>query len=426
MSSANGWLGGPILWLRGCVMAEKFSGDVEVLHPTSGERMIKLSGESAAIYLGAQGQDGDLIVYDAEGYAMLEVDGKTGQVQIGGQRRAGKLIVCKDDGVRVMTVTANSLAGHGIVHIGNRSDFETGPCTGVLFVYDQKGHTGIEMVPGHIRLGTPQAEDSWDDYAGEIKMLDRLGRLVILLEAETGTLHVGSTGSDDRGHRGRIKVYDNQGRTSMDMDGRYAVLHIGCPDGDNEGDIRLYDNEGRTVFNVDGEHANVYVGAANNEGHLKVRAKDGDTCIHLNGDSGLVELFGADCAEDFEVVDIEVDPGTVMVIGDDGRLCVSSAAYDRCVAGVVSGAGDLRPGIVLGREGGCKRRVPIALVGRAYCKVDATRRPVRMGDLLTTSDVAGYAMAVEDRERAFGSVIGKALRPLEQGRGLIPILIAMQ
>jgi hypothetical protein len=178
---------------------------------------------------------------------------------------------------------------------------------------------------------------------------------------------------------------------------------------------------------VDGEHATVYVGAENHEGHLKVRANDGDTCIHLNGATGIVEVFGADCAEDFEVADADADPGTVMVIGEDGRLRTSSAAYDRCVAGVVSGAGDLRPGIVLGRSAGDgERRLPIALVGTAYCKVDASQRPIRVGDMLTTSALAGHAMAASDRELAFGAVIGKALRPLTQGRGLIPILIAMQ
>ena len=39
---------------------------------------------------------------------------------------------------------------------------------------------------------------------------------------------------------------------------------------------------------------------------------------------------------------------------------------------------------------------------------------------------AGYAMGATDRRRVFGAVIGKALRPLRAGTGLIPALVALQ
>jgi hypothetical protein len=70
--------------------------------------------------------------------------------------------------------------------------------------------------------------------------------------------------------------------------------------------------------------------------------------------------------------------------------------------------------------------VPIALVGKVYCKVDAERSPIAVGDLLTTSDTPGHAMKAENPLKAFGAVIGKALVPLNSGHGLIPILIALQ
>jgi hypothetical protein len=115
-----------------------------------------------------------------------------------------------------------------------------------------------------------------------------------------------------------------------------------------------------------------------------------------------------------------------MVIDDNGGLCVSSTAYDRRVAGVISGAGDYQPGIVLDRQQeqpGCRA---IALTGKVYCKVDAGIEPVKVGDLLTTSPTAGYAMKAVDPARAFGAVIGKALRPLPAGKDLIPVLVALQ
>jgi len=66
------------------------------------------------------------------------------------------------------------------------------------------------------------------------------------------------------------------------------------------------------------------------------------------------------------------------------------------------------------------------LVGKVYCKVDASYSPTRIGDFLTTSFTPGHAMKASDLLRASGAVIGKALRPLTDGQGLIPILIALQ
>lgn len=133
----------------------------------------------------------------------------------------------------------------------------------------------------------------------------------------------------------------------------------------------------------------------------------------------------ADCAEFFEVVD-GAEPGTVMVIDDDGRLTPCAGVYDRRVAGVISGAGGLRPGMVLNHDRSAKSHSPVALVGKVICNVDASEASVTVGDLLTTSATPGYAMRASDPVKAFGAVIGKALAPLSSGLGQIPILIALQ
>jgi hypothetical protein len=73
-----------------------------------------------------------------------------------------------------------------------------------------------------------------------------------------------------------------------------------------------------------------------------------------------------------------------------------------------------------------RRRQPIALVGKVFCMVDATLAPVEVGDLLTSSGTEGHAMKALDSNLAFGSVIGKAMAPLSEGRGLIPILVTLQ
>jgi len=140
-----------------------------------------------------------------------------------------------------------------------------------------------------------------------------------------------------------------------------------------------------------------------------------------------VILTGADCAEHVELVqDAVCEPGTVMAISIDGALDASAQAYDKRVAGVVSGAGSFRPGIVLDRQHSDEARPAVALFGKVYCKVDAEYAPIEVGDLLTTSDTVGHAMKACDPVRAFGAVVGKALGNLTGGRGLIPILITLQ
>jgi hypothetical protein len=144
--------------------------------------------------------------------------------------------------------------------------------------------------------------------------------------------------------------------------------------------------------------------------------------------TGDIKLINADCAEDFDIAGLaKVEPGTVMVIDSEGALRESDQAYDKRVAGVISGAGNYKPGLILDKQqDSSSNRMPIALMGKVYCKVDASYGAIEVGDLLTTSPTPGYAMKADDPMKAFGSVIGKALRPLGGGQGLIPILIALQ
>jgi hypothetical protein len=140
-----------------------------------------------------------------------------------------------------------------------------------------------------------------------------------------------------------------------------------------------------------------------------------------------IVLANADCAEDFDISQMAgAEPGTVMVLGQEGALEPSRRAYDTRVAGVISGAGDFKPGIVLDKQQSACNRMPVALLGKVYCKVDAQCGSVDVGDLLTTSATPGHAMKAGDPFKAFGAIIGKALRPLTSGQGLIPILVALQ
>jgi hypothetical protein len=152
---------------------------------------------------------------------------------------------------------------------------------------------------------------------------------------------------------------------------------------------------------------------------------DGDVVV-----TGDVRLINADCAEEFTVSterpEDATEPGTVMVLAEGGTIRRCDRAYDKRVAGVISGAASYRPAIILDRQPDVTGRKPLALIGKVYCKVDATREPVDVGDLLTTSETAGHAMKALDPIRAFGAVLGKALQPLKDGSGLIPILVALR
>lgn len=154
--------------------------------------------------------------------------------------------------------------------------------------------------------------------------------------------------------------------------------------------------------------------------HLKVNGN-----IYTEGDVYLLGN-GMDLAEPFNVdEDFEVNPGSVMVLAGHDRVRISRTPYDPRVAGIVSGAGGIRSGIVLGRAGADDARPTIALTGRVCCLVDADESPIELGDLLTTSPTPGHAMRAIDHSRAFGAIIGKALASLSAGRGLLPVLVSL-
>jgi hypothetical protein len=69
---------------------------------------------------------------------------------------------------------------------------------------------------------------------------------------------------------------------------------------------------------------------------------------------------------------------------------------------------------------------PVSLSGRVYCWADAQYGPIQPGELLTTSGTPGHVMAVQDYDRARGAVIGKAMSGLENGRGLVLVLVTLQ
>jgi hypothetical protein len=123
-----------------------------------------------------------------------------------------------------------------------------------------------------------------------------------------------------------------------------------------------------------------------------------------------------------------IPAGTVVVINPQKRneVLPSARSYDTGVAGVVSE----NPGLLLGIAADTKSK--IATTGRVRVHVDATAHPINAGDLLVTSEKPGVAMASQPIDIAGvkihrpGTLIGKALEPLQSGEGDILVLLSLQ
>jgi hypothetical protein len=158
--------------------------------------------------------------------------------------------------------------------------------------------------------------------------------------------------------------------------------------------------------------------------------------LHVGGDilatgnisaNGAVKAKYQDLAEWVPATG-ELAAGTVVVLdpSHENRVRASGAAYDSTVAGVVSE----QPGVLLGEPGADK--AAIATTGRVKVRVDATSGPIRIGDLLVTSGLAGVAMKSEPVDvggrklHQPGTIIGKALQSLDSGQGEILVLLSLQ
>jgi hypothetical protein len=150
--------------------------------------------------------------------------------------------------------------------------------------------------------------------------------------------------------------------------------------------------------------------------------------------AGAFMAGGADFAESVSVRGERqlYEAGDVMVIDDAGNRSLAKAQkpYSTLVAGIVS----TKPGMLASLHNSTtsagqkaiEAEVPLAVVGIVPCKVSAENGPIHAGDLLVTSSIAGYAMKGTDRARMLGAVVGKAMQPLQSGKGVIEVLVTLQ
>lgn len=225
------------------------------------------------------------------------------------------------------------------------------------------------------------------------------------------------------GSSGRMYLYNDSGTNTF-------AAHGGGSDGS---EVRLLNSSGRETITLDGQWN------PDEGGRISLAQADGTETIILQADHGgtgriiadVLEINGADLSERFHVTarNTALEPGMVVCIDaqEPGRLVLSTKAYDRAAAGIISGAGGVRPGLLMRQQGTlADGEHAVALTGRVYCNVDATAAPIKPGDLITTSDTPGYGMKVTDHARALGAIIGKAMTGLDRGRGQILVLVSLQ
>ena len=142
----------------------------------------------------------------------------------------------------------------------------------------------------------------------------------------------------------------------------------------------------------------------------------------------LTIIGGSDVAEPFAMSSADIPKGAVVIIDDThpGQLKLSEHAYDTRVAGIVSGANGINPGLSLKQKGVLEDGQNVALSGRVYALADASNGAIQPGDLLTTSSTPGHAMKVTDHAKAQGAILGKAMSSLAEGQGLVLVLVTLQ
>jgi hypothetical protein len=344
-------------------------GGLQYLYAADGSIGISLDGES--------GGAGLITIYNTNSSTRLSLDGS-------GTGAGGQINVYSGDGSIGLTLFGDN-GGAGLVALYNTNSSTRVVLDGLslngggeISVYDANGSESIELLGAY-----------GSTFGGVIRAKQADGSIGVEIFSEAYA-----------GDGGLISIKNAAGTEKLELDG---------DDGDGAPAIRLHNAAGTTTITLDGD--------LSGDGRITTQE------LQITG--------GSDLSEQFDITPLQgsLTPGTVVCIDPThpGRLIPSTQAYDRTVAGVLSGAGGVKPGMLMRQAGtAADGQHPVALSGRVYCCVDADRGAIRPGDLLTTSETPGHAMKVTNHQQSQGAVLGKAMSGLDQGKGLVLVLVSLQ
>lgn len=323
-------------------------------------------------------------------------------------RADGALIsLTDDDGSTGLILLGDTISGGGALTV-NRASGGIGATLlgesgagGRLSLYDDgsreqvraRGDLGTVVATNRLGVASSAVAANLDAYlgrsangSGQLSLRDASGDVSLRLEGAVNS----SSGS-------RIELREADGSLSV---------RIGAEGSGGGGFMSLRDGAGNTVIELD----------ASEGGESIIRTQ----VLEITGGSDLSEKF---------ITGEKLEPGTLVCIDQQrpGALCESSTSYDRTVAGIVSGAGGIQTGMLMGQKGSLTDgECAVALTGRVFAKATAANGAIKPGDLLTTSELPGMAMKVTDHSAAAGAIIGKAMTSLDSGDGLVLVLVSLQ
>ena len=441
-------LGGPAWSIDGAANLLQLFGDdglenARLWGPGYGELVLRnsLANNAAAVTLTAQGSTG--------GRLSLNNTNGSGRAILEGENTGGLLTLYTADGNTGAALYGNEGAGSGALSLRNTNGSARfraygGPLSGSMDVFDTSGTLtfivdGAEGTEG-AQLNMYQANGArtiqldaevgangggylglYENDGTELVTATANGNGNIVLRQGDGSTGLGLSGNNGTGGGG-VSVYRDNGTFAgqMTVSGTSGFFGLANSAGVNRfvavganaaGGAALYltDSTGATTITLDSDQ--------NNEGRITTQV------LTITGGSDLSENFDVNAEKD------ELQSGMIVSIDskNPGELVLAREAYDAKVAGILSGAGGVKPGMLMGQKGTkADGKHPVALTGRVYCHVDASHGAIEPGDMITTSTTPGHGMKATNRDRAFGSIIGKAMTGLAEGKGLVLVLVNLQ
>lgn len=397
------------------------TGDLQMKYGRDSGISVSMDSSEAKLTLGygtpsVSGKFGEVIVNDGFGQEAIDINGGGASIDLGygsptAAGQGGDIYLRNSAGL--ITMVLNGHFGLFNLHAG----------TGQKSIGLDSGLASMYL--GYGSVSTP-------GQGGDIYLYSSTGVNTISLDGKSGRI------------LGRLMTLEESNGSNV-ISTTTTGVHLGDSLSPNDVDLKIWDPSiSDEAFWFDSSIALLRLGSgssttAGDDGELFVQDAYGNVTISLDGGTGrntmkiLTVTGGSDLSEQFEINSIGENllpqPGMVVSIdpSSPGDLIISSRKYDKRVAGIISGAGGVSTGMLMGQEGSiADGDNPVALTGRVYCMVDASYAPVEPGDMLTTSDTAGHAMKVTDYGKAHGAIIGKAMTSLDEGKGLVLVLVSLQ